>query len=233
MRRTILLLKCGTGNPAVVARFGDYESFFIRARGSDAARFTVVAPYKGEPLPDPTRHSAVIVTGSSSSVTEKRPWMVETGAYLLSAGQKKVPVLGVCFGHQLLCEALGAPVQKHPRGREFGTVSIEVTDEGRRDPLFAGVAAKAEVQSSHEDEASALPEGARLLATNGHSAVQAIAFGDYLRGVQFHPEWHKEAIRAMAEVRRLQPTAYRADEAPGGRSVLRNFEERYIVPRED
>ncbi len=232
MRRSILLLKCGSGNPAVVARFGDYESFFIRALGGDPARFTVVAPYKGEPLPDPSRHSAVLATGSAFSVTEKRPWMAETAEYLLSAGEKRVPVLGVCFGHQLLCEALGAPVQKSPKGREFGTVSLELTDEGRRDPIFAGLAARIEVQASHEDEASLLPAGARLLAGNGHSAVQAIAFGDFVRGVQFHPEWHREAIRAMGEVRRLQPQAYRAEETPAGKAVLRNFEERFIAPRE-
>ncbi|MHB8417573.1 MAG: glutamine amidotransferase [Myxococcales bacterium] len=233
MRRSILLIKCGTADRNVVAKLGDYESWFIRSLGGDPANFTVIAPYKGEPLPDPTRYAAVIATGSTASVTERRPWMAAAAEYLLKAGDKRVPVLGVCFGHQLICEALGAPVQRNPKGREFGTVEVEVTEEGARDPLFKGLPALLKVQQSHEDEASALPAGARLLAKNGHCAVQALAWGDFVRGVQFHPELSPEAVRAVAESRRLPAGSFKVEDAPGGRAVLRNFQEQYVAPRAD
>jgi GMP synthase (glutamine-hydrolysing) len=231
MRRPILLIKCGAADRIVVAKFGDYESWFIRALGNDPANFTVVAPYKGEPLPDPTRHSAIIATGSTMSVTERRPWMVGCGEYLLKAGEKQVPVLGVCFGHQLLSEALGTPVQKNPKGREFGTVEIDVTEDGQRDPLFKGLPARIKVQQSHEDETSGLPAGARLLAKNDHCAVQAMSFGNWIHGIQFHPELGVDAVKAVAESRRLAPTSFKAEEAPQGRTVLRNFYDAYVVPR--
>ncbi len=231
MRRSILVIKCGSADRNVVAKLGDYESWFIRSLGGDPSNFTVVAPYKGEPLPEPTRHAAIIATGSTSSVTERRPWMATTAEYLLQAGEKKVPVLGVCCGHQLICEALGAPVQKNAKGREFGTVEVELTDDGKRDPLFAGLGPTLKVQQSHEDEPSALPEGARLLARNEHTAVQAIAWGDWVRGIQFHPELSPDAVKAVAESRRLPPTSFKAEDAPGGKTVLRNFNDRYVMPR--
>ena len=232
MRRTILLIKCGSADRAVVARFGDYESWFIRGLGGDPSHFTVIAPQKGEPLPDPTRYAAVIATGSTSSVTERRPWMEATGAYLVQAGVKKVPVLAVCFGHQLVAEALGVEVAKSPRGREFGTIDVELTADGQRDPLFKGLPARIQVQSSHEDEAQILPAGARLLAQNGHSAVQALAHGDFLRGVQFHPELSFDAVRAIGEARRLPPKSFRAEDSPAGRSILMNFYDHFVAPRE-
>lgn len=233
MRRSILIVKCGSAPRTVAAKFGDYETWFIRALGGDPAHFTVVSPQKGEPFPDPARCAAVLVTGSPSSVLERRPWMVETGAYLLKAAEKAVPVLGVCFGHQLLADALGAPLQKNPRGREFGAINVELTAEGQRHPLFRGLPAKPTFQSTHEDEVVAVPEGATLLAGNAFSAVQAFQMGAHLIGVQFHPELWLDPVKSIAEERRLTPAQYRAEEAPAGRTLLQSFQRQYIAPRAD
>jgi len=233
MRRSVLIVKCGSAPRPVAAKFGDYETWFIRALGGDPAHFTVVSPLKGEPFPDPARCAAVLVTGSPSSVLERRPWMVETGAYLLKAAEKAVPVLGVCFGHQLLADALGAPLHKNPRGREFGAIDVELTADGQRHPLFRGLPAKPTFQSTHEDEVTALPEGATLLAGNAFSAIQAFQMGAHLFGVQFHPELWLEPVKAIAEERRLTPQQYRAEEAPAGRTLLLSFQRTYIAPRAD
>jgi len=127
MRRSILIIKCGSADRAVAGKMGDYESWLIRALGGDPSHFTVVYPAKGEAMPDPDRCAAVLTTGSASAVTERRPWMLSTGEYILRAGEAKVPVLAVGFGHQLLGEMLGGQVEKSPHGREFGTVEIALT----------------------------------------------------------------------------------------------------------
>jgi len=233
MRRSVLIVKCGSAQRGVAAKFGDYETWFIRALGGDPAHFTVVNPQKSEPFPDPSRCAAVILTGSLSSVLERRPWMAETGAYLLKAAEKSVPVLTVCMGHQLLADTLGATVQRNPRGREFGTVEVDLTAEGQRHPLFRGIPARATFQTTHEDEVANLPEGAVLLAGNAHSPVQSFQHGAWLMGVQFHPELWLEPLKAIAAERRLAPNQYRAEEAPAGRALLKNFYEHYVAPRED
>ncbi len=233
MRRSVLIIKCGSTNREVASKFGDYETWFIRGLGGDPAHFTVVAPQKSEPFPDPSRCAAILATGSQSSVLEHRPWMAETGAYLLKAAEKGVPVLGVCFGHQMLADALGAPVQRNPRGRELGAVDIELTAEGQRHPLFRGIAPRATFQTIHDDEVAALPYGAVLLAGNPHTPIQAFQHGPSLLAVQFHPELWLEPIRAIAAERRIAPQQYRAEETPAGRTLLMNFHEHYIAPREN
>ena len=233
MRRSILIVKCGSTPRPVSAKFGDYETWFIRALGGDPSQFTVVSPQKGEPFPEPSRCAAILVTGSPSSVLERRPWMTETGTYLLKAAEKAVPVLGVCFGHQLLVDALGGTLQKNPRGREFGTIDVELTAEGQKHPLFRGLPAKPSFQSTHEDEVSALPAGATLLGGNAFTAIQAFQMGASIFGVQFHPELWLEPVKAIAEERRLQPQQYRAEEAPAGRALLQSFQRQYIAPRAD
>ena len=249
---TLLVLKCGTTVPAVAVRHGDYDRWFRRALAPTGAALRVVEVHAGAPLP-PRRAGgadAIVATGSPRSVTERAPWMVRTAAWLREAAERGIPVLGVCFGHQLLAEAYGGSVGRNPRGRELGTVRCSLTAAGRVDPLFAGVPPSFEVQATHEDEVTALPEDAELLATNAASAVQAFRVGRRVRAVQFHPELDPAALGALASARAAQLEAEgraRGDGAarlravlaglrptPWGGLILRNFVERVVaagVPR--
>jgi GMP synthase (glutamine-hydrolysing) len=223
--RRVLILQAGTTHPAVRALFGDYGDWFVRLVAPRAA-CRVVRAWE-EKLPDLAGFDGVLMTGSPRSVTEPEPWMDEAAAYMLRAARTR-PVLGVCFGHQLLARALGGRVERNPRGREAGTTEVSLTDHGARDPLFAlepgtghsepasepgtGRALSVVVQQTHEDHVPELPPGATLLATNAMSPIQAYAVGDALRCVQFHPEMDAERSRALAEVRRERLDR----QAPGG-----------------
>jgi GMP synthase (glutamine-hydrolysing) len=150
-------------------------------------------------------------------------------------------VLGVCFGHQLLARALGARVERHPRGPESGTVEVELTEAGAADPLFAGLPRRLAVQHGHEDHVAELPRGAALLASNAHTLVQAFAHGPHIRAVQFHPEFDATRARAVAEAERVWLEAARpglADEVlgsiretPEAARVVANWVDGYVRPR--
>ncbi|HTP28595.1 MAG TPA: gamma-glutamyl-gamma-aminobutyrate hydrolase family protein [Anaeromyxobacteraceae bacterium] len=217
--RRVLILQAGSAPSPVRARFGDYPHWFARLMGF-RVELSVVRPYE-RALPFSGRFHGILMTGSPRSVLEPEPWMERTAAYLIDAARTR-PVLGVCFGHQLLAIALGARVEKNPRGPEAGTAVIHLTRAGTRDPLFAGLPLEFPVQQTHEDHVSELPPGATLLAKNGFSPVQAFAVGDAIRCVQFHPEMDAPRSRCLAGVR-----THRLDaQAPGGsRAVLSSIRE--------
>jgi len=207
--RRVLILQAGSASPAVRGRWGDYPAWFARVL-APSVELRVVRPYQ-EPIPPLAPFHGVLMTGSPRSVTAPEPWMDEAAAYMLAAARTR-PVLGVCFGHQLLARALGGRVERNPRGREAGTVEVHLTEAGARDPLFAGVQATFPVQQTHADHIPELPPRATLLARNDFSPVQAFGVGEEIRCVQFHPEMDGERSRFVSETRRELLDA----EAPGG-----------------
>jgi GMP synthase (glutamine-hydrolysing) len=199
MRRpTVLVVAAGQPGPAVRAAHGGFDRWFTEAL-SPAAEVRVVEPAAAR---EAVRGAdGVLLTGSYASVTERAPWMVALGELLIQAAGS-IPVLGVCFGHQLLASALGGPVERNPRGPEVGTREVVLTDAGRADPLLAGLPARLPVQQLHEDHVPAAPPGAVLLATGRHTPVQAFAHGPRLRAVQFHPEFTAARVRALCDEER-------------------------------
>ena len=197
--KRVLIVRAGSAPEPVRARHGDFADWF--AEGLSPRALAEVADGEAGALPDPGRFGGVVVTGSLKSVTRPEPWMDALGAWLLAAARRR-PVLGVCFGHQLLARALGGRVERHAAGPEAGTAEVELTGEGRRDPLFAGLPARLPVQVGHEDHVPELPPGAVLLARNAHGPVQAFAAGPNLRAVQVHPEFTASRCRAFAEAER-------------------------------
>src|SRR5262249_40900640 len=147
--------------------------------------------------PELGAYAGIVVSGSPASLTAPAPWMDDVAELARSAAQHGRPVLGVCFGHQLLGWAYGARVTRHPRRWELGTQEVELTNDGRSDPLFADLPDRLEVNETHEDiiDETSLPPELRVLAGNAHTPVQALAWKEHVRGLQFHPEIGREISR--------------------------------------
>jgi GMP synthase (glutamine-hydrolysing) len=227
----LLIVKAGSAVDELAAR-GDFEDWFRESLGVGEAEAPLVAPYAGDALPDPASVPAALVTGSSAMVTDEEPWSVELEAWLRALVELGRPVLGVCYGHQLLAKALGGRVERAAAGPEVGTVRIELTAEGRRSPLFAGLPAELVSQASHEQEVVLLPRGALRLARNAHGANQAFAFGPRALGVQFHPEFDAQVVRGYLTARGaelaaagldVERLAAEARDSEHGRAILANF----------
>jgi GMP synthase (glutamine-hydrolysing) len=211
--RRVLVLQAGSCEPAVRSGFGDFPDWFARRLASHVA-LRVVRPYESA-LPPIAGFDGAIMTGSPASVVAPEPWMDEAGAYLLDVARSR-PVLGVCFGHQLLARALGGVVERNPRGREAGSTEVRLTEAGRIDPLFAGSPERLLVQQLHEDHVSGVPAGATALAVNDFSPLQAYAVGESIRCVQFHPEMDAAISRAYAAARRERYDV----QCPGGAAAV-------------
>lgn len=185
------------------------------------------------PLPDPAFGSCVIVTGSAASVTERAAWMLRAEEYLRQAVAHGQPVLGICFGHQLLAKALGGDVERNPNGREIGTIKVTLLNPD--DPLFAGLPGVIEVNATHVDSVTRLPEGAEVLASTDLEPRAAFRSGEWAYGVQFHPEIDGDVMRGYLEAREqiirdeglpFEQIAQGAKDAPHGSTLLRNFVKR-------
>ena len=197
----LVIVQTGTAAKKVVREHGDYPDWFNRALD---AELPVVRAHVGGPLELPVGTRGVLVTGSPLSLTSPDPWMDEVAEELLRIGERGTPVLGVCFGHQMLGRSAGSNVVRNPKGREMGTVRVQLTPSGRRDPLFRGWAPEdgvIEVQATHVDSIEAVPRGAELLASNEKCATQALRFSDAVSSVQFHPELDAETLRALIDSR--------------------------------
>ena len=195
MARKIILMKTGSTHPGIRQRFGDFEDWFLQAwTGCDV---TVVNAVTAPELPELEGSEGVVITGSPAMVTDREPWSEKLATWLADNAHGRVPVLGVCYGHQLLAHALGGSVHWHPQGREIGTVDITRTDN--TDPLLDILPETFTAQVTHAQSVKALPQGATLLARNAFEPHQAFRLGETTWGVQFHPEFSAEVMRAYVE----------------------------------
>lgn len=149
--------------------------------------------------PDDRSFDGAIISGSQASVYDDAAWIETVADWTRAAIRESVPILGVCWGHQLVAAATGGTVE--PIGRyEIGYRTIEVTEE---DPLFEGMPARFVAFETHSDEVTELPEDAVELARND-CTVQAFRIGSAY-GVQFHPEYDLQTARWIVDGKDLHP----------------------------
>ncbi len=228
--RPVVILVAGDPVPGVRASRGGFAELIRGAAGASfGGPWLDVELRDGSALPEPETLSGAIITGSASSVTDREPWVLRGEAYLRELVRRRVPTFGICFGHQMLGQALGGHVARNPRGREIGTVPFDVV---RDDPLFASVHPPCRANTTHVDAVERLPPGATLLATTEREPHAAVRFSETAWGVQFHPEMDGEVVRGYLEARReilvregfdVDRLIADTDDAPAGRATLARF----------
>lgn len=222
-----------TGQPA--GRLKRHKGFphWIRvAAGLQADEAVVVNVEAGESLPATTEGFAgVMITGSAAMVTERHPWSERAADWLRDAAHQEVPLLGICYGHQLLAHALGGEVGWLPQ-REMGTVEIRQHAHAQNDPLFGGLPLAFPAHATHMQTVSVPPGGSVVLAESDQDACHAFRWRDHVWGLQFHPEFSRTTMQgyvgARADALRAEGTCPRTlsdqvSATPSARQVLRRF----------
>ena len=180
---------------------------------------------------------AVMISGSYGPVFAEKEWIGRLLEFIQQAHSKDIWMLGICFGHLAIAQALGGKVTPNPRGRELGTVMISLTPEGEKSALLDGLSQGVHVNISHMTHVSELPDSAVRLAFNRMTPVQSFSMGKTF-GYQPHPEFGPKQLKLLADMlgnllvrkeKYLDDKAHLQDfknsflETPASKAVLRNF----------
>lgn len=199
---SLVIIKTGDAFPEVVDQYGDFEQLFINQLSTALPTHLSLkvwdARKQGVP-PIPTSFAGIMLTGSHSMVSEQEPWSEALKPWLEQALAENVPMLGVCYGHQLMASAFGGISDYHPAGRESGTRNVRLTQAGHQDPLFSKLPTHFSAHLTHAQSVMQLPPNATVLAHNNHDAHQALRYGPRQWSVQFHPEFTRPVMHAYIE----------------------------------
>lgn len=142
---------------------------------------------------------AVVVLGGPMNVYEEDtyPFLKDEDVFIKKILEQRIPFLGICLGAQLLAKAAGARVGRSPK-EEIGFSNIQLTEDGKKDPLFNGIPKIVEIFQWHGDMFE-IPVKAELLASSKDCPHQALKVGPCAYGLQFHIEITDKSIREWSE----------------------------------
>ena len=204
-----MLLIIQTGDPLPLAQpYGRFSDWFIDGLGVLEQQTQVVDVHHHQALPQLTdqTYTGVVITGSAAMVTEQADWMLSTQRWLEQAMAQQIPVLGVCFGHQLLADMLGGQVAYNPKGRHMGLARVQQLDSGVEDALFVACEPQFDVLVSHQQVVTQAPQSATILGQTDMDPHHAFRWGDRVWGLQFHPEWSPHVMSAYIDERAVALT---------------------------
>ena len=176
--RKILILKTGNTIKSLLDTGKDFEHWFTDYSGLCKTNFMVRALHLEEPLVDLRQVAGIVITGSPAYVTDKENWNFTGAEYVTRAHKSGTPILGVCYGHQLLAWAFGGKVDFNAEGRKIGTIPIELTESAKDDLLFGGLPDAFDVNVSHQQSVVGLPPDAVKLAVSSSNILQAFRLGE-------------------------------------------------------
>ena len=198
------ILETGEVHPDLLDTYGDYPRMFADLLGAvdPALEFLTVRVVAGEPLPDPRYADAWLITGSRHGVYDDLPWISPLKEFVRACRAGGVPMVGICFGHQILAEALGGRAVKSNKGWGLGVQSYDVV---ARPAWMADMPDRFSIRALHQDQVVALPSDGTVLARSEHCEYAAVAYGDPEAPdaitLQPHPEYGPEFFDALLTLR--------------------------------
>lgn len=185
-----------TGYPPgnLAERFGDYPAMFAKLLGPEFS-FETFDVQAGE-LPTKAAHDAYLVTGSPAGVYDPLPWIAPLQQFIRSAKDSRM--VGVCFGHQVMAQALGGHVEKSEKGWGAGLHRYSIVHQ----PSWTDPGETIDIPASHQDQVVIQPPDTKIVAQSDFTPYAALVWTDRPAvSFQFHPEFTPAFAKALIEQR--------------------------------
>src|SRR5215470_14692030 len=183
----VTIIETGLVSPKNRERHGTYPQMFeaMIAAADPSVTFDTVSIPAGEPLPRVDAIEAILITGSSAGVYDGFDWIAPLEDFVRTAHEAKVPMVGVCFGHQLVAQALGGVARKSEKGWGLGR---HVYDVAPGNGLIDGT--RIALAASHQDQVITPPPGAKTILSSDFTEHAGLLYvGGTTLSVQPHPEF--------------------------------------------
>ena len=203
--KKILILQTGQSIKQARDKYGDFDKLFIKGMGVDKSQTKTIHVYDDLVFPNPRELAGILITGSPAMVTEGNEWCIKTQQWIKQFIDSNIPILGVCYGHQLLAKVLGGTVEWNPNGREIGQVDMVLTSSSQDDLLLSslikGSTQSIKVQATHQQAVTSLPKNVTILGTTNLDSHHCFCYKNHIWGMQFHPEFTPEIIKDYIRLR--------------------------------
>ncbi len=186
------ILETGYPPECTVDEHGSYPQAFMKLLDGFGFSFESWAALEGE-LPDNINCAdGWLITGSKYGAYENLPWIKPLEQFLVNAYAERIPIVGICFGHQILAQALGGRVEKFDGGWSVGKVDYQLHDSATEVPLYAW----------HQDQVVELPADASVVGSTDFCQYAALQYGNTAYTIQPHPEFTQAYISELLAARK-------------------------------
>ncbi len=188
-------------NTDIIQKFGSYADMTQALLWSvdNTLSFQTWSVVRGEYPQDMNECDAYLITGSKASVYDDVPWIRQLENYIVSLSEQRKKLIGICFGHQLIAQALGGAVEKSDKGWGVGIMSSSVLQTRKwMEPEKKGFS----LLVSHQDQVVELPPNADCLASSDFCVNSSVQIGNHILTFQGHPEFSVEYARQSMDGRR-------------------------------
>ena len=191
------VLEAGRPPEDLAARHGTYPEFVGRWLEPLDATFSSYAILDGAFPATPADADLWVITGSRFAVYEPHDWLPRAEDFIRECHAAGRPMVGICFGHQLIAQAMGGSVRKSEKGWGLGVHRYEVLDwPGDRPP------ASLHLQAYHQDQVVTPPDGARLIASSDFCPYAGFLYPGFAVSFQAHPEFPEDYAQDLIQARR-------------------------------